>query len=310
MNGEPGAWSLWRLVFAAESPIHIGWHELGLIQRTRYWIPARNFWGAAIANTARRRDGESVADAYKRATEYVNASLRFTNFYPALDPSIAGGGFRPGYLVDQGLVYGNQQGADLERAWVYSQTSAALAPGQLSAERGALHESEYLAPRGRNTHADSGGGAARLHFEGYALARNAETAEGLRPALALSMVGADRRYGWGRLRLLPGEAGISPAGAMFGDYGPCGEVSGRAEGDPRDPVVESDGPANLPAYLIADGITGIEGDLEAVGGRDWNAKGSGGSVRTPKLCWMPGSVCADGRRFAIDPQGLWRRADG
>jgi hypothetical protein len=299
VNAESLGWSVFRLVFAAESPIHIGWHELGLIQRTRYWIPARNFWGAAIANGTRRVESEPVSEAYKRTTGSVNRTLRFTNFYPTVTPERDGAGFRPSYQRSKGLLYGEVTAAQFESEWVHSQTSTALAPERLSAEDGALHESEYLAPRRASD-------AARLYFEGYALARGAEAAEWLRAALALCLIGADRRYGWGRLRLLNGASGMSPRATMFDGFRPDGEEPSLEVDGPPDPVVTSDGEVTLPAHVIADGVDGTEGDLEPVGGRDWNGKGSGGAVLKPKLCWTPGSICDGVRHFAIGPTGLWR----
>jgi len=45
-------WRCYQAVFAAASEVHIGWHDLGTIMRTRYYVPARNLWGVLVAGLA------------------------------------------------------------------------------------------------------------------------------------------------------------------------------------------------------------------------------------------------------------------
>ena len=35
-------WHCFRLTYELRSPLHIGYHKVGNVQRTRYYIPARN----------------------------------------------------------------------------------------------------------------------------------------------------------------------------------------------------------------------------------------------------------------------------
>jgi len=42
-------WQLFQVTYELHSPLHIGYHKIGNLQRTRYYIPARNLW-AAVRN--------------------------------------------------------------------------------------------------------------------------------------------------------------------------------------------------------------------------------------------------------------------
>ena len=39
------SWRTYRVVYQAKSPVHIGWHTLGYINLTRYYIPRENHVG-------------------------------------------------------------------------------------------------------------------------------------------------------------------------------------------------------------------------------------------------------------------------
>ena len=82
-------------------------------------------------------------------------------------------------------MYGDKTIADFESACVSSFTSAALDVNTLGAEDGALHESECLNPP--------------LDLEGYVFIRDDLDRSAVFDTLRYCSVGADRRYGWGRL---------------------------------------------------------------------------------------------------------------
>ncbi|MBM3747715.1 MAG: hypothetical protein FJW34_18160 [Acidobacteria bacterium] len=172
-----------------------------------------------------------------------------------------------------------------------------------SAEDGALHESEYLTPVGR--------GRKRLGFQGYVLLSEGLDARQVTEVLRTCQVGADRRYGWGRLQLL-GELEECGRGELFG----CVRSNGSYPG--RGPVLEScvAAPWYLPAHLECEAANyeQFEGELEALSGRDWcGERGPGKKVVKAKLCWAPGSRARPSKaplRFWIEPQGVWRSAGG
>jgi len=288
----PMAWKVFRARLAAEGPIHIGWHHLGMIQRTRYYVPARAVWGALVAGMAPLLHGnEGVDPMYARTQEDLGRWLRFTPFFACDGVEV----LRPRY-VEEGLYYGRHTVGEFERRHVASQTSTALAAHSLSAEEGALHESEYLKPY-RGT---------RLEFEGYLLIRRELAVDSVRMALERCAVGADRRYGWGRLRLSAN--GLSEADRVFGVFTALQTDTSDAEG--CDVAVEpAEAAYEIPAHVVwSESLGEFEGELEVVSGRDWSGGGSGQRLPTARLCWAPGSrPRANGTklRFAVDSKGMW-----
>lgn len=298
MSGGNG-WICYRVVFQAEAPVHIGWHDLGTVQRTRCYIPARNLWAVLVAGIAPAlpRDPDGRVD-YAAAKTEVEQTARVSCFFLAASEN--GSGSRLPRFVDgpfAGLYYGDCHESDLEAQLLSSQTSAALDPSRLSAEEGALHESEFLSPR-RNWD--------RVFYAGYVLARNTLTRERLETIYRTCSVGADRRYGWGRLRL-----------RTFEPYaGPLFEALHVSEWLPgEDPVLRWT-PAgavrfSLPAHLLLDDRSAaFRGEIEPLSGRDWSQQGSGKDIVMARPCWAPGSyIPADGRctpwQFSIEPEGIW-----
>ncbi len=287
-------WSCHQATLAAEAPIHIGWHDLGTVQRTRYYIPARNIWGVLVARLAPMvSPGASGDGIYARAQERVKRCLRPTYFFPAGDAD-GGSVWRPRFDTT-GRRMGSLREWDFERRFLTSQTATALNAQRLSAEDGALHESEYLCP--------GNGGSKPLFFVGYLLVRRDVPVEWLNIALRECAVGADRRYGWGRLRLVS----LVRQQNMFGDF----EVREWPEG--RDPVVVCRGESRtLPAHVLYSAEAKcFEGELEPVAGREWEQnQGSGRKITQAELCWAPGSRFLDqaepaNYEFHMLDRGLW-----
>jgi hypothetical protein len=264
---------------------------LGTIRRTRYYIPARTIWGVLISQLA-----PSLALSlrpprmYREARGAVESSVRLTHLFPL----ICGVESPPKLEPVRGLCYGKYTEPQFENMFVGAQTSTALTPESLTAENDALHETEFLAPRARDGH-------TTLGFYGDVLLRGTRiTPAMLWAALAGFSVGSDRRYGWGRLALAgtPRQLHGSFAGGTVLEW----------NGD--DPTVSYPAATAVPAHVEADanlGLPSFEGDLEVVGGRDWDEKrGSGQSVIKNRLCWVPGTQVTAACRFAVGPQGIWK----
>lgn len=314
-------WQCLRTVLLAESPIHIGWHSLGLIHRTRYYIPARSLWGALVAGLAPRLGGgDSALNMYQKCAENLESCLRFTYFFAMTKGPGGEDIHRPRYeYVDKdhlniepsqenkgdkkcGLSMGNLRSEDFEHEFVYSQTSAALNVRTLSAEEGALHESEFLTPHIR---APRGGSPKALRFLGYLFLHHSLSCEFVKNTLRSCAVGADRRYGWGCLQLEEAEV---YHGKLFNEF----RIRDWTRSGPViEPVIFDH--FQLPAHLIyeesQEGL--LEGDLEVLSGRNWDPQsGSGRGIETVKVCWAPGSRRIPGQsgrwQFQIDAKGLWK----
>jgi hypothetical protein len=283
-----GGWRALRCVLAAEEPIHIGWHRLGLIERTRLYLPARNLWGMLVSGLAPMlHPGERAPGLYESAQASCRQGLRFTPFFPAAPMEAEDADvWRPGA--------GKKSEEEVEPALVSSSASTAIAPEKQGAELGSLHEVECLLPRVKGVQAG---------YVGYLFVREPVSVEMLNRVLAQTRIGGEQRYGWGRLRL----AKLEPhKGPVFEQFMP--------EPDEEVRLVAGGDRYTLPAHLeYKDGQQGLEGSLEVVVGRDWSAKagdrgGSGQDLTPARLCWAPGTV-GEGkapRRFKIDEHGFWQ----
>jgi len=307
---EPPFWNCYDVVLAAESPLHLGWHSLGLIRRTRYYIPARTIWGLLVARLApalaRGYDGSAM---YQEARRQLANAARCTCFFPLLQRQGQEDEWLLPRFTSRGLCFGGLPAAEFERTFVSSLASAALEARTLTAEQGALHDSEALAPVGANRE--------RLCFRGYILLRQGISLDAVAGVLRACSVGGDRRYGWGRLRLLRGLA--QPCSdLLFGTF----RVHDRDSGEGPVLAVEPPGAFTLPAHLECDTAAPeeLEGDIEVVSGRDWEAgtgsgssfrAGSGQSFPPARVCWAPGTVAAGrtvyGGRFRIGAEGIWEK---
>ncbi len=281
-------WQCVKIVCRPLSPIHIGWHRLGLIERTRYYIPARNVWGAMVAALAGSMHAErGVPGMYAAAQTTAKQALRVTYLFPGNGADL----WRPSYESGE-LCYGSKKPARLEADLVYSEASAAIAPQHFTALDGALHETEYLDPRG-------------IHFTGYIFFREPLGLRHLAPALRFFEVGGERRYGWGALTCDNPSRTKEAVFKQFTLLPSRGELRLRAKP-----------PFTLPAHLIArTSQNHFQGELEAHSGRNWgnglDRVGAGQDVLLARLCWTPGTFCpgSDERTFTIRSQGLWEEIE-
>ena len=279
-------WTCYLVELEARSPVHIGWHSLGLIERTRYYIPGRAIWGGMAAGLAPVLNAPAgVPQMYRQMEACLASNFRTSYFFP-LDG--AGKCLRPRY-EPSGLKYGSMTAAAFENRFVYSQSSAALDPASFTALDGALHEFEFLAsPIGK------------LVFQGYWLACGPLTRECLLKGAENLRIGADRKYGWGELSIR--SCAAIPDNRIFSDF------TLRVDVHCLGPTVELTGKAFLPAHLSqASAVNGPCGDLELLGGRSWGeGSGSGQFLEKPDLFWAPGSQVSGGQ-YQIAPQGTWTR---
>lgn len=276
-----GNWTAYALDYRAESPVHIGWHRLGQIRRTRYFIPARNVWGSWTAAWARRTGGPSFSEGnpYTKAEACLEKWARFTALFPW---TAEDGPLRPKY-GDSGLGYGKdrQSAGWFEAKFVHGVASASIDPWSFTALDGALHEREYLYAPG-------------MRFHGYVLIGPNNKWEELRTEVDRVQIGGNAGYGYGMLRLA-GEP--KPAAELFDEEFTLdndGRLSGRQG-------------CCLAGFC---GIAGLDadGEIEVVSGRgSARGEGAGQDVRQPRAMWAPGSRVKDKSTFEIDTWGDWRR---
>ena len=133
-------WRAYRLTFRLLSPLHVGYYKLGNLQRTRHYVPGRNFWAAATARLTRLLSGHD----YEAVGGFVRRHMAFGYFFPAvtedapLYPSYDAGG------VSYGPPETTLPAEHFEHLLLSSYAATALDDDRRAATEGSLHEVECL----------------------------------------------------------------------------------------------------------------------------------------------------------------------
>ena len=286
-------WKIYKLIYRAESPIHIGWHTLGYIKLTRYYITGRAMWGAITANLT-RSIGNPGTESYKEIGEQVFPSY----FYPVINSDTP---MLPKY-TKTGLEYGDYTKSKFEKLFINSYGQTAVTPDTNTAEDNSLHESEYI------SHVVNINGKRQpVFFVGYIFIDENSKYQGrkvdygrMSKALSEIYVGGDRKYGWGRLKLVDSEQ----TNKMFNfDISKFPEIN-----------ISSNKP--LPAHLKVNDAIKLKGDIEPLVGREWGEleftkegvkeihRGFGQKISKATICWMPGSILLEEITLRFSAYGL------
>lgn len=274
-------WELRQLTFRAESPIHIGWHRLGLIARTRYYIPARNLWGSWIASFARlHRPGGAVPAIYTKAEQELSNAIRFTPLFVGKDPLQA---LRPKFAAD-GLSYGGLSPQKFEATYVRGIASAAIDAATFTAETGALHEKEYLA---------ASAPAEPLFLTGYLLSTPGFWTR-IEPVLKAFSIGADQTYGYGRCSLESSQ--LAGTRDIFNEFTLLDGFH-----------LQARNAAFLPAFtpFHPNHASSFAGELEVIAGRRQIHSPADGPVPKGIPHWPVGASVAEGTRLLWHFDGVW-----
>jgi len=282
-------WQLYCLTYELLSPLHIGYHKVGNVQRTRYYIPARNLWAAVTERLT--RSGFSTPDApqgdYQKIGIWVKQHCAFSYFFVYDDGKL----LYPHYAQD-GLCYGHLSAAEFERRWLSAHVTTALDAATTSAETGSLHEVEFIAPYDDQARRTGVRGWMFLDEKG-----KARLAEGeWRAALNELQVGGERRYGFGRLRLSDWSADQQ----TLPDY----EV--RLNG--LRPQINVQAKKPLLAHTLAGNVK-ARGMIEPLVGRETvgDSRTFGQSLTRGQVCWVPGSVVEGKECLTLDETGVWSK---
>ncbi len=285
-------WSCLQLTYELCSPLHIGFHKVGNVQRSRCYIPARNLWGAVTERLTRK--GFSVSDAqkedYHKIGDWLKQSAAFSYFYVYEKDNL----FYPHYK-ESDLRYGSMTPAEFERAYLDAHVTTALEPGSTTAETGSLHEVEYIAPY----RFDQDGLGRRTLVRGLAFlsesARSILNMDTWKQWLNDLGVGGERRYGFGQLRLT--------------DLGKIEQLAGWPKGyalqlEGRRPGFTIEAGTALLAHAAPE--IGARGALEPLIGRETVTSGRfGRNLTKGRICWAPGSFLERGGTFLINEEGWW-----
>lgn len=294
-------WTALKLTYRAKSPVHIGWHTLGYIQRTRYYISGRAMWGAFTANMTRTLEGidpvKPVEDHYKKVGKIFEEDVIASYFYPKIKNTVLSPNFS-----NSGLMFGKISAYEFERRFISSIGQTAVLPETNSAEDGSLHESEFIA---HMLEAEDEGASIPVFFEGYLFVNQSSIKAKEIPSLVFSeiFVGGDRKYGWGRL-VLTSSKPRSEYDTFFGH-----ELN--LQGDHPTVTIKKD--QSIPAHLPISENLPLKGDIEPLVGREWgeitdtegNKKnGAGQKISSAVMCWVPGSILCEEKTFNVCKYGI------
>lgn len=287
-------WTMYKATCELRSPLHIGYHKVANLQRTRYYVPARNVWGAVTEALTRRGfqiNGAPTGD-YGKIGEWVRHHCAFGYWFIEEN----GAPLTPHYENGE-LKYGPYPAAEFERRYLDTHVTTALDAATTSAAEGSLHEVEFIAPH-YPVKADHDETVSPTQIGGWVFLD--ETASPLlgeetkwRDWLGDLQIGGERRYGFGQLRLLALHARSEQNGWTLTEARPRWHLS----------VTQP-----LPAHVQAAGVR-ARGPLEPLVRRETSQASHrfGMELSAAGLCWAPGAMLEEAAVFQIEPDGFWQK---
>ena len=287
------AWRAYKVVFRLRSPMHIGMSKVGNLQRTRYYVPGRVFWGALTMRMTREKHSPATdSGLYKAVAESVHDHLAYTYFYPATADSNGGYEVSLPWEDENAFTY----------RFIRSYASTALNYSMQSAEEAMLHEVEFISPHTL----DEG---KPVFLVGYIFEKEGVETDfrnAWRSALHKLQFGGERGYGWGDVSLA-GEPILQTTLSIFGSLSTT-ELAGDR------PVISAERNKPLLAHCSAkkknNRVIDVKGSIEPLVGREWdserkNHRYAGQSVVFNNICFTPGSMVTEYGKYEIGDYGIW-----
>jgi len=188
-------WKCKELIYKLESPVHIGkGQKLGIIDRTRYYIPGKTMWGAGVAKIGKEKDLSDDKE-WKDLKDFVRKNMIFTYFYISNEKGEEVLG--PEYK-DNGLKYGGKSEQEFESKYITSFASAGVEKNSGTTTDGDLHEFELIK--------DKIGPSETVFLKGYVFIDEEDFEDHDEYVLDNFMdytkklqVGGERNYGYGKI---------------------------------------------------------------------------------------------------------------
>jgi len=262
-------WYKNKLVFRLLAPLHIGYRTAGNLMQTRGYVPGKVLWAALTARLTRDEDNGADGQRYIEIGQQVQDHFRFTYLYPATQNV---NGFETHYPWDE----------DFDYLFLNSYASTALNYASQSAEEAMLHETEFIAPHTRT------GQSVYLVGNVYTKTDLPAPLENWPKALEKIQLGAERGYGWGRVRKVS-----------------CDSQGERFYNEPAAELYDG----HITAHLKAEKVSGIVGPVEPLIGwernNDINRKSNWRLSDEAIICYAPGAKVTGEGDFTIGPNGVW-----
>jgi hypothetical protein len=297
------------------TPIHIGdGSQLGISNRTRYYIPGKTIWGAITARISRWHMTKYTPNIYKEVGKFVKNNLIFSYFFP-IDK---GGNILYPIYSERGFGFGVENNgfimpkAKFESKYITSYISTAIDIESKTAEAESLHEIELLNPLKFlgylfiNSEQINNYSTLKIQTpkEGTIHIKNDRESIELFKLIKEIQVGGERTYGFGKLELgldLP-KSEPKRTNKLYNKY----EVS-----------LDSDKPTLNTDIALShlnfknkknnyfDDLKEIKGDLEPIIWRDWDEnKGMGHKKEFNMIALVPGSKFKE-HEVKIGTYGIW-----
>ena len=300
------SWHLYSLTFRLKSPLHIGFHKVMHLFRTRAYVPARPFWGALTAKLTRRLKSSN----YREVGEFLKKVMRFGYLYLSDGNDV----FLPMY-TDEGLKFGNLPQIEFERRFISSLASTSIEPYSFTAEEGMLHEVEFISPYEINKENEEPKPVflkgllwiserseekltVQINEDNFSITDGKNVVKFSDLANTLQ-IGGERKYGFGQLKL---EKLIEVNDQDLDHL----RFKGRWKEDKDEIRLEFKRDEFIWSHAKYNSDLKIKGSIEPIVGRDWSDRGAGRELRSHGLCWVPGSILMEDKTFKITEDfGLW-----
>jgi len=295
-------WDLYECKFRIKSPLHIGFHKVLTLSRTRPYVPGKLIWAALTAKLAPLLE----INDYQKVGEFLKKSMRFGYFYPCVDETL----YLPQY-TEEGLRFGPLDQTDFEKRFISSIASTAIQPQSLTAEEGMLHEIEFLSPfkidDGKKVYLkgllwvnelSENGLNISKNDNGFIVSYNDKMFE-FKNGNQLQ-VGGERKYGFGLIELEE----VNLKDGSDRDLGNSG-FTGIWEESENEIKISFNGKQHIWAHVKYNSkLIEIKGSIEPFVGRDWDKNGVGKKITLYGLYWAPGSILLTNETFLIKEFGL------
>ncbi len=294
-------WQLYAWTFQLKSPLHIGFHKIMHLFRTRPYVPSRVIWGALTSKVTPILGTNN----YQKLGTFLKKSMRFGYLYLCVEDKF----FLPKY-TEKGLMFGSLSQSEFEKKFISSMASAPIDSDSMSTEEGMLHEIEFINPytidegkpvllKGllwiREFSEDML--STTIESDNFFIRYNDIKIDFKNQPIDFQ-VGGERKYGFGLIKLKEIKKIINSKLEPF-----AGEWDGKNT-DIRLSLKKGDA---IFSHLEFENIN-MNGNIEPLVGRDWDTdsnKGSGRKLRTLGLCWSPGSILNEVKTFKVNEFDLW-----
>ncbi|MHA1338820.1 MAG: RAMP superfamily CRISPR-associated protein [Promethearchaeota archaeon] len=303
-------WHLYLISFKLKSPLCIGFYKINRLLRTRLYVPARPFWGALTAKLTRSLKLYNYNCNYREIGEFLKKVMRFGYFYISTGKNI----FIPKY-TENGLMFDNLLQFKFENKFISSLISTSIEPHSHTAEKGMLHEIEYINPY---TILNEDECPTPVFLKGLLWISNKANKKftvkinkniffmsdnnikvKFSDLIKTLQIGGERKYGFGLLKLIDFKEINDTELYNLG-------LNGIWEENEEGINIKLKKNEFIWAHTRYNSDLKIKGVIEPIVNRNWSTKGTGRELETLGLCWAPGSILMEDKVFKIiEDYGLW-----